>query len=139
MFGLYDDIHDLPPKMKVLGQVAAALIVIFYGGISLKGFTIPYIPTILSYSIALIVTLGWIVGITNAVNLIDGLDGLCGGISMIVLITTGLFSIHYGRTDITSLTLLLAGSIGGFLVFNFHLQKYLWVTVGLYLLASCYL
>ena len=56
LFGLYDDIHDLPPKMKVLGQVAAALIVIFYGGISLKGFTIPYIPTILSYSIALIVT-----------------------------------------------------------------------------------
>ena len=123
LFGLYDDIHDLPPKMKVLGQVAAALIVIFYGGISLKGFTIPYIPTILSYSIALIVTLGWIVGITNAVNLIDGLDGLCGGISMIVLITTGLISIHYGRTDITSLTLLLAGSIGGFLVFNFHPAK----------------
>ena len=107
LFGLYDDIHDLPPKMKVLGQVAAALIVIFYGGISLKVFTIPYIPTILSYSIALIVTLGWIVGITNAVNLIDGLDGLCGGISMIVLVTTGLISIHYGRTDITSLTLLL--------------------------------
>lgn len=123
LFGLYDDIHDLPPKMKVLGQVAAALIVIFYGGISLKGFTIPYIPTILSYSIALIVTLEWIVGITNAVNLIDGLDGLCGGISMIVLITTGLISIHYGRTDITSLTLLLAGSIGGFLVFNFHPAK----------------
>lgn len=123
LFGLYDDIHDLPPKMKVLGQVAAALIVIFYGGISLKGFTIPYIPTILSYSIALIITLGWIVGITNAVNLIDGLDGLCGGISMIVLITTGLISIHYGRTDITSLTLLLAGSIGGFLVFNFHPAK----------------
>lgn len=123
LFGLYDDIHNLPPKMKVLGQVAAALIVIFYGGISLKGFTIPYIPTILSYSIALIVTLGWIVGITNAVNLIDGLDGLCGGISMIVLITTGLISIHYGRTDITSLTLLLAGSIGGFLVFNFHPAK----------------
>lgn len=123
LFGLYDDIHDLPPKMKVLGQVAAALIVIFYGSISLKGFTIPYIPTILSYSIALIITLGWIVGITNAVNLIDGLDGLCGGISMIVLITTGLISIHYGRTDITSLTLLLAGSIGGFLVFNFHPAK----------------
>ena len=106
-----------------MDRSAAALIVIFYGGISLKGFTIPYIPTILSYSIALIITLGWIVGITNAVNLIDGLDGLCGGISMIVLITTGLISIHYGRTDITSLTLLLAGSIGGFLVFNFHPAK----------------
>lgn len=123
LFGLYDDIHDLPPKMKVLGQVAAALIVIFYGGISLKGFTVPFLPSYLSYTIALIVTLGWIVGITNAVNLIDGLDGLCAGISIIVLVTTGIISLHYGRTDITSLTLLLAGAISGFLVFNFHPAK----------------
>lgn len=123
LFGLYDDIHDLPPKMKILGQVAAALVVIFYGGISLKGFTIPFLPSFLSYIIALIVTLGWIVGITNAVNLIDGLDGLCAGISIIVLLTTGILSLHYGRTDITSLALLLVGAIGGFLVFNFHPAK----------------
>lgn len=118
--GLYDDIHDIDPKLKLLGQIIASLIVIFYGGISLKGFTISFLPSTLSYIIAIIITLFWIVGITNAVNLIDGLDGLCGGISIIVLITISMTSLASGRTDITSLSLLLAGSIGGFLVYNFH-------------------
>lgn len=118
--GFYDDIHDLSPKYKMLGQIIAALIVIFYGGISLKGFTLPFLPSFISYATAIIITIGWIVGITNAVNLIDGLDGLCGGISIIVLVTISLTSLTYGRTDISSLSLLLAGAISGFLVYNFH-------------------
>ncbi len=118
--GFYDDIHDLSPKFKMLGQVIAALIVIFYGDISLKGFTLPFLPSQISYIIAIIITIGWIVGISNAVNLIDGLDGLCGGISIIVLVTISLTSLTYGRTDISSLSLLLAGAISGFLVYNFH-------------------
>ncbi len=52
--------------------------------------------------------------------MIDGLDGLCGGISIIVLVTISLTSLTYGRTDISSLSLLLAGAISGFLVYNFH-------------------
>lgn len=118
--GFLDDIYDLKPKYKLLGQILAALVVIVFGSISLKGFTIPFLPSFLSYIIAIIITIGWIVGITNAVNLIDGLDGLCAGISIIVLCTISITSLHYGRTDISSLSLLLAGSIGGFLVFNFH-------------------
>ena len=118
--GFLDDIYDLKPKYKLLGQVAAALVVIVFGGISLKGFTLPFLPAFISYIIAIIITIGWIVGITNAVNLIDGLDGLCAGISIIVLVTISITSLHYGRTDISSLSLLLAGSIGGFLIFNFH-------------------
>jgi UDP-N-acetylmuramyl pentapeptide phosphotransferase/UDP-N-acetylglucosamine-1-phosphate transferase len=120
MVGFYDDIHDLKPKYKMLGQIIAALVVIFYGGISLKDFTIPYLPSELSYIIAIMITIGWIVGITNAVNLIDGLDGLCAGISIIVLFTISMTSLTYGRTDISSLSLLLAGAIAGFLVYNFH-------------------
>ena len=96
------------------------MVVIFYGGISLKGFTIPFLPDTLSYIIAIIITIGWIVGITNAINLIDGLDGLCAGISIIVLFTISMTSLTYGRTDISSLSLLLAGAIAGFLVYNFH-------------------
>ena len=115
--GFYDDIHDISPKLKMLGQIIAALVVIFYGGISLKGFTLPFLPDTVSYIIAIIITIAWIVGITNAVNLIDG---LCGGISIIVLVTISLTSLTYGRTDISSLSLLLAGAIGGFLVYNFH-------------------
>lgn len=120
LVGFYDDIHDLKPKYKMLGQIIAALVVIFYGGISLKDFTIPNIPSDISYVIAIIITIGWIVGITNAVNLIDGLDGLCAGISIIVLFTVSMTSLTYGRTDISSLSLLLAGAIAGFLVYNFH-------------------
>ena len=120
LVGFYDDIHDLKPKYKMIGQIIAALVVIFYGGISLKGFTIPFLPDTLSYIIAIIITIGWIVGITNAINLIDGLDGLCAGISIIVLFTISMTSLTYGRTDISSLSLLLAGATAGFLVYNFH-------------------
>lgn len=120
LVGFYDDIHDLKPKYKMIGQIIAALVVIFYGGISLKGFTIPFLPDTLSYIIAIIITIGWIVGITNAINLIDGLDGLCAGISIIVLFTISMTSLTYGRTDISSLSLLLAGAIAGFIVYNFH-------------------
>ncbi len=123
MTGLYDDIHDISPKFKLAGQLVAALVVIFYGGISLKGFTLPFLPETISYVIAIIVTIVWIVGICNAVNLIDGLDGLCGGISIIVLVTISITSLTYGRTDITSLSLMLAGAIAGFLIYNFHPAK----------------
>lgn len=112
--GFYDDIHDLSPRLKLLGQIIAALVVIFYGGISLKGFTLPFLPSSVSYFTAICITILWIVGITNAVNLIDGLDGLCSGISIIVLVTISLTSLTYGRTDISSLSLLLAGAVGGF-------------------------
>lgn len=118
--GFYDDIHDLSPKLKMLGQIVAALVVIFYGDISLKGFILPFLPSAISHAFAIVITIGWIVGISNAVNLIDGLDGLCGGISIIVLVTISLTSLTYGRTDISSLSLLLAGSIAGFLIYNFH-------------------
>lgn len=118
--GFYDDIHDLSPKLKMLGQVIAALVVIIYGDIVLKGFTLPFLPESVSYILAINITILWIVGISNAINLIDGLDGLCAGISIIVLVTISLTSLTYGRTDISSLSLLLAGAIGGFLVYNFH-------------------
>ncbi|EMD17617.1 hypothetical protein HMPREF9943_00049 [Eggerthia catenaformis OT 569 = DSM 20559] len=123
LVGLYDDIHDLSPKLKMLGQIAAALVVIIYGGISLKDFTLPFIPSYISHIIAIIITIGWIIGITNAINLIDGLDGLCAGISIIVLFTISITSLATGRLDIASLSMLLIGSIAGFLVYNFHPAK----------------
>lgn len=118
--GLLDDIYDLSPKLKFLVEVIAALIVIFYGGIYLHGFEFnldgpPIMPRI--------VTVLWIVGITNAINFIDGLDGLSAGISIIVLITISLTSLTSGRTDIASLSLVLAGAVMGFLFYNFHPAK----------------
>jgi UDP-N-acetylmuramyl pentapeptide phosphotransferase/UDP-N-acetylglucosamine-1-phosphate transferase len=118
--GLFDDIYDLSPKIKFLVEIIAALIVILYGGIYLHGFTfmtagLPIIPGI--------ITVLWIVGITNAINFIDGLDGLSAGVSIIVLITISLTSLTSGRTDIASLSLVLAGAIMGFLFYNFHPAK----------------
>lgn len=118
--GLYDDIHDLKPKVKLAVEFIAASVVIFYGKIGLQGIIIPNFPEYVGSIISIIITYGWIIGITNALNLIDGLDGLCAGISIIVLVTISLNSLHFGRTDIAALSLLLAGSASGFLMYNFH-------------------
>ncbi len=120
MIGLYDDIHDVRPKVKLIVELIAATIIIFYGKIMLRGITIPYLPNELCEWISIFITYLWIIGITNAINLIDGLDGLSAGISTIVLITLSLTSLHFGRTDIAALSLLLAGAALGFLFYNFH-------------------
>lgn len=122
LVGLYDDVHDLSPKTKLLVEVIAAGIVIGYGGIYLKGFDF-LVSTSWSPIIPALITLLWIVGITNAINLIDGLDGLSAGISIIVLVTISMTSLTSGRTDIAALSLTLAGAIMGFLFYNFHPAK----------------
>lgn len=119
--GLIDDVHDLSPKTKMIIELIAALIVIVYGDIYLKGFD--FMPDSWPPIIPGIITVLWIVGITNAINLIDGLDGLSSGISIIVLFTVSMTSLTSGRTDIASLSLVLAGGIMGFLFYNFHPAK----------------
>lgn len=121
--GFLDDIYDLPPKLKLLGQLIAALIVIFYGNVKLVFLPLPFLPASVLNVLAIIVTLGWIIGITNAINLIDGLDGLCAGISSIVLFTIAFSSLHYARTDIAAISLIMAGAILGFLLYNKHPAK----------------
>ena len=119
--GLFDDVHDLSPKTKLIVELIAALIVILYGDIYLKGFD--FLPANLPPILPGAITVLWIVGITNAINLIDGLDGLSSGISIIVLFTISITSLTSGRTDIASLSLVLAGAIMGFLFYNFHPAK----------------
>ena len=117
--GLFDDVHDLSPKTKLIVELIAALIVILYGDIYLKGFD--FLPANWPPILPGAITVLWIVGITNAINLIDGLDGLSSGISIIVLFTISITSLTSGRTDIASLS--LAGAIMGFLFYNFHPAK----------------
>ena len=109
MVGLYDDSHDLSPKVKLIFEVIAALIVIVYGEIYIKGFG--YFPSDAMTFLSGIVTLFWIVGITNAINLIDGLDGLSAGISIIVLVTISMTSLLSGRSDIDTLIAILRRKI----------------------------
>ncbi|MCR5229733.1 MAG: undecaprenyl/decaprenyl-phosphate alpha-N-acetylglucosaminyl 1-phosphate transferase [Solobacterium sp.] len=117
--GLLDDIYDLPAKVKLLFQIAGALVALLVGNLSLDnlhilsvGITNPILVRTFSFF--------WLVGVTNAINLIDGLDGLSSGISVIVTATIGLLGFFMGRRDVCILALTLCGSILGFLPYNFH-------------------
>ncbi len=117
--GLLDDMYDLSPKIKLLFQISGAIVAMVVGHLYLQDFHILSIEVsnpIINYLISFF----WIVGITNAINLIDGLDGLSCGISSIVTITIGLIGFFMGRRDICILALCLSGAILGFLPYNFH-------------------
>ncbi|MDU3970193.1 MAG: MraY family glycosyltransferase, partial [Staphylococcus epidermidis] len=92
MVGLIDDIYDLRPYLKLAGQIVAALIVTFYG-ITIDFISLPIGPTIHFGIFSIPITVIWIVAITNAINLIDGLDGLASGVSALALMTIGFIAI----------------------------------------------
>ncbi len=118
--GFIDDCLDIKPIFKLAGQAIAAILAITIGGISLDTLTLPLGITIDTSFLSLLVTFVWIIGITNAINLLDGLDGLASGICFIVLCTIGLIGLLQGRRDICIVTLILAGSTLGFLPYNFQ-------------------
>lgn len=118
--GLVDDMVNLPPKIKLLIEAIAAIVLMVVGQVSLDIIRLPFGITIDMGFISFLVTFVWIIGITNAVNLIDGLDGLSGGICTIILIVIACLSTIEGRMDIQLMSLVLAGSTLGFLLFNWH-------------------
>ncbi|MEI3530629.1 MAG: MraY family glycosyltransferase [Bacilli bacterium] len=121
--GVIDDIKELRPLHKFLGQVSAASIIVFYGQILLKdvsafGLYIDF--GIFAYPI----TLFFILGCINCMNLIDGLDGLMGGISSIYFLTIGIIASIQGKFGLDFvLTFIMLGSTLGFLVHNFNPAK----------------
>ena len=122
LVGLIDDIYDLKPVLKLLGQIIAALVVVYYG-VTIDFISLPIGPTIHFGILAIPITVIWIVAITNAINLIDGLDGLASGVSMIALITIGFIAILQANVFIIMICSVLIGSLLGFLCFNFHPAK----------------
>ena len=118
--GLLDDICDLKPIIKLIIQFAAATIAIFVGNVRLTTIHLPFDIVIHFEVLNYVVTYLWIVGITNAINLIDGLDGLAGGFSIIVLITISILSTVVRLPDAFVVSLVLAGSTMGFLFYNFN-------------------
>ena len=117
--GLIDDLLDLKPIIKLLFQIAAAVYVTYFGGIQMNEINLPFI-TVNVEPIYFIISVIWIVGVTNAINLIDGLDGLSCGISIIVLCVIGFIAYQMRRIDASIVALVLVGSIGGVLPYNFH-------------------
>ena len=119
ILGLLDDMKDIDYRAKFAGQIAAAFIMIFVGGIKIRtlGTLLPE-SVLLPDWFAIPLTLLVIVGVTNAINLADGLDGLAGGICLLSLGSLGYLAFLEGDTVITLLAVSLSGAIFGFLRFN---------------------
>ena len=121
--GIIDDMREISAKAKLLGQVIAACIVVFGGGIQMTSINLPF-DGILNFGwLAIPLTIIWIVGVTNAVNLIDGLDGLAAGVSTIALATLAVMAMLMQNGIVIAMASILAAATIGFLVFNFHPAK----------------
>jgi UDP-GlcNAc:undecaprenyl-phosphate GlcNAc-1-phosphate transferase len=122
LIGLVDDLKGLPARFKFLAELAAA------GALCLVGVRINRIAVADGLILDLgawgfLLTLLWVVGITNAVNLSDGLDGLAAGVSAIACGVIAIFAIYSDNVVLAVLMLALAGSLCGFLFFNFNPAK----------------
>ena len=121
--GVIDDMREISAKAKMLGQFAAALVIVFVGGIQIEFINLPFGGTIDFGLLGIPLTILWIVGITNAINLIDGLDGLAAGVSTIACITLAVMAMIMGNGFVIAMASILAAASLGFLLFNFHPAK----------------
>ncbi len=119
ILGLIDDIFEIAPIIKLLGQIGGALILIYYG-VQINFITNPLGGMIYLGYFSVPITILWVVGITNTINLIDGLDGLAAGISIVASITLFSVAMQEIRLIPAVLAITLAGSLSGFLKYNFH-------------------
>lgn len=117
LFGLLDDVKDLRAVFKLLVQLVACACVVLGGYRFRQIFGI-----VLPKYIGMIFTFCWILGIVNAYNLIDGMDGLCGVLSFTALVTIGIL-LSGSFAEGTAISLILAASIAGFLVYNLPLPN----------------
>ncbi len=112
--GLIDDIYDIKPQIKMIYVIALSL-GCFY-------LNIKFIPSLPVY-INLPLTIFWFAGIINAVNLIDNLDGLSSGITVIALIVISFYLYYVGNNEMIGISIILIGSCLGFIIFNFPPAK----------------
>ena len=118
-----DDVKGVPALVKLAAQIIAACIAV-KSGIIIENVTIPFMGEIGSEIFYIVLTIGWIIGVTNAINLIDGLDGLSTGITLISCISLLIiFSLNGSPLMSIILITALAGALVGFLPFNFNPAK----------------
>jgi len=124
LLGVVDDIVDLSPKYKFIIQMVPALIVIIYNSDLINSFIVNQLKIfdLLGYLLYPILIF-WIVGVTNSINLIDGLDGLACGISFMALVTFLILGLRQNLEALSLISIALAGSILAFLKFNFYPAK----------------
>jgi len=120
-----DDIRGLPASLKLIGQIAAAVILVT------NGFCISFIPDqlwgkILSITISIL----WIIGITNALNFLDGLDGLASGLAIVITFFYTVISHAVGSKFMVIASVIFMGSICGFFPYNFRYRKRALIFLG---------
>src|ERR1700733_4798170 len=116
-FGALDDRFDLDYRIKMAGQVLAAGIVVLGGDIQIHALTLDD-RLMLPAWVSVPLTMFFLVGITNAINLADGLDGLAGGTTFLCLCALAMLAHSVGEPSCTALALAFAGAVLGFLRFN---------------------
>ena len=120
LLGLYDDLRQMRARYKFAVQIAIA-IAIFAAGVRIDTIALPLIGQIsFNPAVGLFFTIFWFVGLTNAFNLIDGLDGLASGAAMFALTTMFVVATINQQAGAALLTLAVAGATLGFLRYNFH-------------------
>ena len=119
LLGLYDDIHSVGPYTKFAVQGVAAIL-LFAGGLRILDLPVLFGARHLGWYIGLPITVLWVIGITNAFNLIDGLDGLAAGSALFSTFVVFVVALSSGSSPVSLLTIALAGAILGFLRFNFN-------------------
>jgi len=116
--GIWDDTRELPAVAKLLSQIAAAGILIAFG-VSIVIFPKTLWGTTLNYTLTVL----WLVGITNAVNFIDGMDGLAAGLSIIFALLFSIIFLQMGWSHMLPICLMIIGICLGFLPYNFRGEK----------------
>ncbi|MDQ1000814.1 UDP-GlcNAc:undecaprenyl-phosphate GlcNAc-1-phosphate transferase [Neobacillus niacini] len=118
--GICDDLFELPAKYKLIGQLAAAFTVVFLGDLQVFFINLPFGGQLEFGYLSIPFTILWIVGITNAINLIDGLDGLAAGVSSIALVAISGMALMQGSLYVAIVGVIVLMSTLGFLFYNFH-------------------
>lgn len=116
--GLWDDVSRLGAKRKLVGQVTIATLV-YSLGLGIERFTLPWFGEVDLGGWSWPVTVFWLISIPNIVNLIDGFDGLAGGLGMFMAVTLGTVGFMTEHYAVTWFAFTMAGALLGFLVFNF--------------------
>ena len=117
IMGLIDDLYSLKAVIKLSIQFFAATLITLSGFV-VKSISLPYIDTIQLGFLAYPLTILWIVSITNAINLVDGMDGLAGGICSFAALSLGIISLINGNLPTAIISFSLFGAIAGFLRYN---------------------
>ena len=120
LLGLWDDLRPMRPRVKLAGQVLIA-VGVFFAGVRVTTLALPFVGTVeFGSAVGLAFTVFWLVGITNAFNLIDGLDGLASGAALFALTTMFIVGVVNGQMGAALFTLTVAGATLGFLLYNWH-------------------